>query len=86
MTEEGGFVFKRSFLRWCVSFGVPKAFTSGDKSAFHKEIVQNGTPRLGMVHHLKCQICRRPMGLLNTQMSDTNFACRSQETAVGALS
>ncbi|CAN0470129.1 unnamed protein product, partial [Ascophyllum nodosum] len=44
-------VAARSVLKWCASFGVPKAFTSDDGTHFTGQVMQMASSRLGVVHH-----------------------------------
>ena len=44
-------VAARSVLKWCASFGVPKAFTRDGGTHFTGEVMQMVSSRLGVVHH-----------------------------------
>ena len=44
-------VAARAVLRWCASFGVPKAFTSDGGTHFTGETMKMVSARLGVVHH-----------------------------------
>ncbi|CAN0328324.1 unnamed protein product, partial [Ascophyllum nodosum] len=44
-------VAARSVLKWCASFGVPKAFTSDGGTHFTEQVMQMVSSRLGVVHH-----------------------------------
>ncbi|CAM9582962.1 unnamed protein product, partial [Ascophyllum nodosum] len=44
-------VAARSVLKWCASFGVPKAFTSDGGTHFTGQVMQMVSSRLGVVHH-----------------------------------
>ena len=44
-------VSARSVLKWCASFGVPKAFTSDGGTHFTGQVMQMVSSRLGEVHH-----------------------------------
>ena len=54
-------VAARSVLKWCASFGVPKAFTSDGGTHFTGQVMQMVSSRLGVVHHFgvakKCTCC-----------------------------
>ena len=41
----------RFVLKWCASFGVPRAFTSDGGTHFTGQVVQMVSSRLGVVHH-----------------------------------
>ena len=44
-------VAARSVLKWCASFGVPKAFTSDGGTHFTGQVMQMVSSRLRVVHH-----------------------------------
>ena len=44
-------VATRSVLKWCASFGVPKAFTSDGGTHFTRQVMQMASSRLGVVPH-----------------------------------
>ena len=44
-------VAARSVLKWCASFGVPKAFTSDGGTYFTGQVMHMVSSRLGLVHH-----------------------------------
>ena len=44
-------VAARSVLKWCASFGVPKAFTSDSGTHFTRQVMQMVSFRLGVIHH-----------------------------------
>ena len=44
-------VAARSVLKWCASFGVPKAFTSDGGTHFTGHVMQVVSSRLGVVRH-----------------------------------
>ena len=44
-------VSARSVLKWCDSFGVPKAFTSDGGKHFARQVMQMVSSRLGVVRH-----------------------------------
>ena len=46
-------VAARSVLKWCASFGVPKAFTSDGGTHFTGQVMQMVSSRLGVVHHFR---------------------------------
>ena len=46
-------VAARSVLKWCASFGVPKAFTSDGGTHFTGQVMQMVSSRLGVVYHFR---------------------------------
>ena len=58
-------VAARSVLKWCASFGVPKAFTSDGGTYFTGQMMQMALSRLEVVHHIFWQMFRGRMGRWN---------------------